>query len=168
MTAYRDFVDFLESDSIEGTGFAVVFDIDGTLADVARLREMFLSVQQGRQKDFRSFHRQALHAQPIAWVKDAALQVRQRGLSVVLVTGRSVRWRHETSWWLALNGIPSDALFMRERRDSRPDAEIKQSMLDRIRRQWTPIWAFDDNPDTIAVWKGADIPVTVVPGWTNQ
>lgn len=32
---------------------------------------------------------------------------------------------------------------------------------------WKTIWAFDDNPRTIAVWREGAIPITAVPGWDD-
>jgi hypothetical protein len=145
-------------------GYAVIFDVDGTLADVSNLRREWLH-SEDHKMDFQGFHASSVDAPPIPWVCEAASQGHTRGLTVVIVTGRASRWRHHTAWWLALNKVPSDALLMRADDDNRPDATVKTAMLNQIQLSWNPIWVFDDNPCTIPVWQGAGIPVTVVPGW---
>ena len=145
---------------------AVIFDIDGTLADVSKLRREWL-YSEDHKMDFQGFHAASADAPVIPWVREAALRTDAQGVSVVVVTGRASRWRHHTAWWLALNNIPSDALLMRADNDNRPDPIVKTNMLNQIQLEWNPIWAFDDNPSTIPVWQKARIPVTVVPGWTT-
>jgi len=145
---------------------AVIFDIDGTLADVSKLRRKWL-FSEDHQMDFEGFHAASVDAPVIPWVLEAALRTHAQGLAVVIVTGRASRWRHHTAWWLALNNVPSDALLMRTDDDNRPDATVKTNMLNQIQLSWNPIWVFDDNPSTIPVWQGAGIPVTAVPGWTT-
>ena len=145
---------------------AVIFDIDGTLADVSKLRREWL-FSEDHKMDFGGFHAASVDAPVIPWVLEAAFRTHAQGLAVVIVTGRPSRWRSHTAWWLAINKVPSDALLMRADDDNRPDATVKTAMLNQIQPSWNPIWVFDDNPSTIPVWQGAGIPVTVVPGWTT-
>lgn len=167
MTPLTDFQRTLEGLEGNPAGHAVIFDVDGTLADVATLRETWLHPAEGKS-DFQSFHAASMYAPVIPWVKEAAIITHSYGMAVVIVTGRAARWREHTAWWLALNGVPSDALYMRHMKDHRSDREVKQEMLKKIKASWAPLWAFDDNPSTIKVWRDAGIPVTVVPGWVTQ
>ena len=167
MTSLQDFSQALQCLDGKPEEYAVIFDVDGTLADVTALRQEWL-FPAGNTSDFRGFHASSPHAPVIPWVRDAALLTQDCGVAVVIVTGRSTRWRDHTAWWLALNNIPSDALFMRHSRDHRPDSLVKQGFLDQIKASWSPLWAFDDNPSTIQVWLDAGIPVTIVPGWISH
>ena len=166
MTSLRDFQSALQGVKGDPADYAVIFDVDGTLADVTDLRRTWLPSVEGK-RDFQSFHAASVDAPVIPWVKDAAILSHSRGIAVIVVTGRTARWREHTAWWLALNDIPSDALYMRHVKDQRPDEQVKQEILDQIKASWSPIWAFDDNPSTIKVWRDAGIPVTVVPGWVT-
>jgi hypothetical protein len=67
--------------------------------------------------------------------------------------------------WLALNGVPSDRLYMRGDKDNRPDYLVKKDILDRIRTEFDVIHAVDDNPSVIALWQENGISTTVVEGW---
>ena len=147
--------------------YAAIFDVDGTLADVSDLRQEWLYGADNK-RDLQGFHAASTNAPVVSWVREAAQRTHERGLAVLIVTGRTSHWRHHTAWWLALNNVPSDALLMRAQTDHRPDAIVKANMLSQIQLSWRPMWAFDDNPSTISVWRNAGIPVTVVPGWTSS
>ena len=83
------------------------------------------------------------------------------------VNARRHTWRHHTAWWLALHGVPSDALFMRGNDDARRDFEVKADMLATIRQAWDVVHAVDDNPAVIRLWEEHGIATTVVPGWES-
>lgn len=142
---------------------AVIFDMDGTLADVSGIRHHVIQ----HPKDFDAFHAASVDVPPHQWVADAARAVKHAGHDVVIVTARTHKWRHHTAWFLALNDIPSDALFMRANSDQRPDVDVKRDILATIRKTWDVVWAFDDNPSIVALWRDNNIPVTVVPGWKD-
>lgn len=144
---------------------AVICDVDGTLADVSGIRHFVVKNAERPWKDFESFHAESVNVPAHADVVREVQRFHEAGVAVLVVTARRARWRNHTAWFLALNNIPSDALFMRANHDGRPDYEVKQGILRRIKREWTPILAIDDNPAVIEVWRSAGIPVRVVPGW---
>ncbi|WP_326690534.1 MULTISPECIES: hypothetical protein [unclassified Streptomyces] len=139
---------------------AVIFDVDGTLCDVREIRHL-LDGPGG----FHAFHTASVDCPPHQHVIDAAHTAHQNGLAVLVVTARSVRYRPHTAMWLALHGVPSDAMWMRATGDGRPDYEVKRDILARIRRRFRPVHAWDDNPHVLELWTEEGIPTTVVPGW---
>ena len=149
---------------------AVIFDMDGTLADVSSIRHYLrrFDESKGRNiKDFDLFHSESVNVPPHNHVVNAAQVARMLGHDVLVVTARPHVWRHHTAWWLVMHDIHSDALFMRNNNDYREDYEVKRDMLATIRKVWNPIHAWDDNPNIIRLWKEEDIPTTVVPGWID-
>jgi hypothetical protein len=46
--------------------------------------------------------------------------------------------------------------------------EVKKDMLDTIRKAYTVIHAWDDNPSIIKLWTEEGIPTTTVPGWEDR
>jgi hypothetical protein len=74
-------------------------------------------------------------------------------------------YRNPTAWFLALHGIPSDALYMRGDKDNRPDYLVKKDILAAIRTSFNPIHAVDDNPSVIALWEEEGISTTIVEGF---
>lgn len=99
---------------------AEIFDVDGTLCDVASVRHHV----RGRTRNFDAFHEAALGCPPHAWVVERARTAAREGRVVVVVTARTERWRRGTEVWLALHDVPSDHLYLRGRHDGRPDVEI--------------------------------------------
>lgn len=139
---------------------AVIFDMDGTLCDVRGIRHLLDG--PGR---FHAFHTASVDCPPNQWVVDAARTHHAAGRAVLIVTARAARYRHHTAWWLALHGVPSDAMWMRGHNDYRPDYEVKRDILASIRRRYRPVMAYDDNPAVLQLWREEGIPITVVPGW---
>ncbi len=144
---------------------AVIFDMDGTLANVNAIRHHVVGT---RRKNFHAFHAESVNVPPNEHVARAARQAGSDGLAVLIVTARKAMWRHHTAFWLALHAIPSDGLWMRADHDHRPDREVKQDILDVIRSEFDVIHAWDDNPSVIEVWQRNGIPTTIVDGWWDN
>lgn len=141
---------------------ASIYDMDGTLVDVAGIRHLLDG--PGR---FHAFHMASVDCPPHQWVVEDARRDAAAGLAVLIVTAREARYRHVTAWWLALNSVPSEAMWMRGLRDSRPDAVVKAEILRKILASYEVVRAHEDQPRVAAVWESAGIPVTMVPGWTG-
>lgn len=140
---------------------AVIVDIDGTLADVSGIRHHVLN----KPKRFDLFHSEAVNVPTHSAVVDMVNDFANQGVDIVVVTARKAKWRNHTAMWLALNNIPSTAMFMRANKDGRKDAEVKRDILKRIQQTWNVIHAIDDNPNVIAVWIANGIDTTTVAGW---
>lgn len=143
----------------------IVFDMDGTLVDVSGIRHHIFTPGQ---KNFDAFHSDAVNCPPHMWVKSAALDASALGFKVIQVTARSEKYRPSTSWWLAENRVPSDALYMRDNGDYRPDYVVKREILDRLLERYEIIRAYDDNPNVVKLWSEYAIPCIVVPGWDES
>lgn len=144
---------------------AVIFDVDGTLADVRSIRHHVVGT---RRKNFDAFHSESVNVPTHEHVANAARVVHLLGSDVLVVTARKVRWARHTAMWLALNNIPSEAMFMRADHDSRPDVEVKKDILISIKNRWDVIGAWDDNPKIIELWKSEGIHTNIVEGWIDD
>lgn len=149
--------------AMENRPDATIFDMDGTLADVSAIRHLV----KGPRRDFHAFHTQSVDSPPNPDVVNMAHAAKEKGHAVVVVTARSEQYRPHTSMWLAMHGVPSDALYMRDSGDTRPDYEAKADILQDVRRRFNPVHAVDDNPNVIRLWKENNIGTTVVPGWED-
>lgn len=150
---------------------AVIFDMDGTLADVSSIRhhlETFDETKRTVVKHFHRFHAESVSVPAHDYVVNAAQVAHMIGHSVLVVTARKHMWRHHTAWWLAMHDVPSDMLMMRGNDDHRPDYEVKKDMLETIRKAYSVIHAWDDNPKIIKLWEEESIPTTTVPGWEDR
>ena len=150
---------------------AVIFDMDGTLADVSSIRHplnKFDATKRRVIKHFNRFHDESVSVPPHKHVVNAAQVARMLGHDVLVVTARKHMWRNHTAWWLAMHDVPSDMLMMRGDDDNRKDYEVKKDMLDTISKAYNVIHAWDDNPSIIKLWTEEGIPTTVVPGWEDK
>lgn len=149
---------------------AVIFDMDGTLADISSIRHHLTKFDATKRrviKHFNKFHSESVNVPPHAHVVNAAQIAKMMGNDVLIVTARKHMWRHHTAWWLAMHDIPSDAMFMRSNDDNRSDYEVKKDILSTIKQAWNPIHAWDDNPSIIRLWTEEGIPCTIVEGWEH-
>lgn len=147
---------------------AIIFDMDGTLADVSSIRHYLRSYDDSKGrivKHFDAFHSESVNVPPHSHVVNAAQMAKVLGHDVLVVTARRHMWRHHTAWWLAMHDVPSDMLMMRGNEDHRPDYEVKKDMLETISKAYEVIHAWDDNPNIIRLWNENNIPTTIVPGW---
>lgn len=135
--------------------------MDGTLCDVSSIRHLV----QGKVKNFHAFHMESASCPPNLEVVQKAHDAKQAGRAVLIVTARTVEYRNVTAVWLALHGVPSDALYMRRSGDFRKDFLVKKDILSVIRKTWNPVHAYDDNPAVVQLWESEGIPATVIPGW---
>lgn len=145
---------------------AVIFDMDGTLADVSSIRHLVAGGPQNNySKNFTAFHEQSVNVPPHHEVVAMAHQAKKAGHAVLIVTARGARFRPHTAMWLAQNNVPSDAMYMRADNDHRPDYEVKRDIHDRISKSWDVVHAVDDNPNVLRLWREKNIPTTRIPGW---
>lgn len=137
---------------------AVIFDMDGTLADVSSISHHV----SGQQRDFHAFHTESAGVPANREVADFAHTVARMGHAVVVVTARGQKYRPETAWWLAGERVASDALYMRADGDGRKDVDVKRDILTRLARSYRVVLAVDDNPSVINLWSEHAIPTVVV------
>lgn len=140
----------------------IIFDIDGTLADLTHRREHVQQRPKRWDKFFESLHLDT----PIQNVVDLCQHfLDDASVRVVFCTGRGEEYRAVTEKWLedhVTQGsvVVSDVLFMRPARDHRPDDVIKQEMLDRLRAEGHDIWfVVDDRQRVVDMWRKNGITV---------
>lgn len=142
---------------------AVIVDMDGTLCDVSSIQHFVAE----RPRDFDAFYRASADCPAHDAVVQDVATARERGLAVLIVTGRQSRWHDLTVGWLSEHGVEYDRLYMRGNRDYRPDVTLKTGLLERIREDgYRPVHAWDDRPRVIALWEEHGIPTTTVGGET--
>jgi len=136
---------------------AVIFDIDGTLADVGhRVHHL------DGDKDWAAFFRDMQDDRPIepiatlARLLHKAVEARHGLDAVLIVTARSDRadWRQTTLDWLDVHDIPYDRIYFRPEGDTRQDALVKSGILQRILDDgYEPVLVIDDRPQVVKMWR---------------
>jgi predicted kinase len=131
---------------------AVISDIDGTLAlhydrspyDETRVLEDKVNV-------------------PVA---DILRTYKAKGVTIIIVSGRTEGCKNDTETWLKCNDIPYDMLLMRAHGDSRKDSIVKTEIYDKnIKGRYNIKFVLDDRSVVITMWRDLNIPCfQVAPG----
>lgn len=137
----------------------VVFDIDGTLADVDHRRQWITSKPKNWKAWNAAMPKDGLH-EPIALLLQLA---QDAGAKIVLASGRGDENRDVTEQWLWKFDIRPDALYMRKAGDYRKDDIVKLEILEQIRAEHgEPFLWFDDRDQVVAAIRGAGVRVLQV------
>lgn len=129
----------------------IIFDIDGTLADIAH-RRGYLS---GERPNWAKFNGAMGDDTPNAPVVSLYMTLQKSGdYNIEIVTGRNERFRTVTEQWLTWNEIPFRRVTMRADNGCRPDHIIKQEILARFRAEGLDIiFAVDDRQQVVDMWR---------------
>jgi len=119
----------------------IVFDVDGTLADMEHRRQWF----DGGKKNWNAFFA-AQHLDPthedIVWMLN---QFHQSGNTILICTGRNEGHREISEEWLTKNNIEYDKMYMRPLNDFRQDGVVKVDLLAKIREEYGEPWLWIDD-----------------------
>jgi predicted kinase len=149
---------------------AVIFDIDGTLADVTHRLHHLENPELERNQQWNAFfgdqHLDPV-IEPIAWLARAlwhhgnqvwpALHEADRPefpFTTLIVSARPDDYYKQTITWLDEGNIPYQALYMRKAGDTRPDPIVKAEILEQILEDgYEPFLVVDDRPQVVAMWR---------------
>lgn len=136
----------------------IVFDIDGTLADLSH-RIKYL---EGEKKDWDSFYGRVdedgvieeiaqIFVYYVCWMAPSN--------KVICITGRPERTREVTlKWFKEKIGFVPDELYMRKDRDWRPDVEIKKEWVEKLQKQGYKFQlAFEDRDRVVKMYRDLGI-----------
>lgn len=134
---------------------AVIFDIDGTISDCSNRRHFI----ETNPKDWKNFHYNAPYDTPHENIVELMRMIRNnKGIHIILCTGRYNTMRTETKDWLKKYDIPYDFLLMRPENDSRDDTIIKKEMLDVIHsHNFEILFCVDDRKRVVDMWRANGI-----------
>ena len=128
---------------------SIIVDIDGTIADNMHRQ----SVLDAEPKDWDAFFRECHLDLPIEPIVEI-VKLLEPHYAILIVTGRSEKYRELTKFWLKKYNIPYDELYMRPENDYRPDHEIKEEILFTIRKNnYNPLLAIDDRQSVVDMWR---------------
>jgi beta-phosphoglucomutase-like phosphatase (HAD superfamily) len=147
------------SDLREGRPRAVIWDLDGTLSD-DKARAHFVEVERGRARDWHSYFDAIDTDPPIAASMEVLRALHAAGLRILFLTGRPDYTRPKTVRWLEANGLTEyDALIMRPDGERRPAGYFKAEVVERLRREYELVCAFEDRIDVADQLREAGVPV---------
>ena len=138
---------------------AVIWDLDGTLAD-DRARAHFVEVEQGRTRDWNSYFDAVDEDAPIAASMELLHALRAFGIRIIYLTGRPEFTRPKTERWLKANGLDEfDLLVMRPGGERRHAGEFKVDEIRRLRERYEVVCAFEDRIDVAQHLRESGVPV---------
>ena len=129
----------------------VIFDIDGTLADIEH-RRGFLD---GNRPDWRRFNAAMGEDAPNLPIVNLYRVLWASGVyDLQIVTGRNEAFRKVTETWLTWNEIPFNRVLMRADKDQRPDNIIKGEIFAQLLAEGRDIaFAVDDRQQVVDMWR---------------
>lgn len=132
---------------------AVVFDLDGTLAEIDH-RLHHVRVEKPLKKNWAAFNREIPNDSLNEWCKTLMDQMHIQH-SVVICSGRNESTKTDTIDWLKKHAIKYDELFMRPLKDSRDDTIVKEIMLHfELKTRYNRIlFVVDDRPKVVRMWR---------------
>ena len=78
----------------------------------------------------------------------------QKGVKIILMSGREDNARIQTMNWLSYNRIPYNALYMRASGDMRKDAVVKKELYEKhIKGQFFVQFVLDDRNQVVDLWR---------------
>ena len=129
----------------------IIFDVDGTIADVEHRRH-FVSQKPA---DWKSFRNSTVFDTPVQWVCDIAKRFIAQGDNVAYFSARNESERSITekqiSEWI---GEGHQGLFLRPDGDFRRDDEFKSDLADKFEEVGGKIdIVFDDRNQVVEMWR---------------
>ena len=126
----------------------VIFDIDGTMADVS---ERIHHVRK-KPKNWPAFFRGMAQDKAIHSMVRLCNILYDSGIQIILCSGRSEEHRDETVRWMAQQGVRYHKLILRENSDRRSDTEVKREMLAQIDKSKI-LFVVEDRSRVVEMWR---------------
>tara|TARA_B100000073_G_scaffold200745_1_gene166183 strand:+ start:615 stop:1079 length:465 start_codon:yes stop_codon:yes gene_type:complete len=135
----------------------IIFDLDGTLADITTRR--ILSTKDNGKMDWDKFFdpKNIVLDKPNTPVIKIAQMFKSQGFNIIIFSGRSKATKDATRNWLHAFDVPFDLLKMRPTDDHwhfMKDSDLKQFWLDDLFPNKDDIFAvFDDRQQVVDMWR---------------
>jgi hypothetical protein len=126
----------------------VIFDIDGTLADVSERIHHLRKVPQ----DWEAFFEGMAQDKAVRSMVRLCNLLYSSGLRVILCSGRGEEHRAETVGWLDRQGVNYHALLLRAAGDRRNDVIVKREMLVGIDKRRV-LFVVEDRSRVVEMWR---------------
>lgn len=136
----------------------VIFDIDGTLADVIHRRHHRKVKNQETYEAYISEMPKDPPIEPVVWMLKT---LSASGCRILIVTCRRECEREMTEEWFSKNGILGlyEKMYMKSENDAdREDQDVKKEMLQKLREDgYNPYMVFDDRDGPVKMWRDEGI-----------
>tara|TARA_Y100000034_G_scaffold51904_1_gene63797 strand:- start:33 stop:494 length:462 start_codon:yes stop_codon:yes gene_type:complete len=138
----------------------VIFDLDGTLADITTRRAISLKMN-GKMDWDKFFDPDNIQLDdPNTPVIKMAQMLDSQGFNIVIFSGRSKSTYRTTRQWLIQNDVPFDDLHMRPTDKNwhfMKDDKLKKIWLDTVVDKDDVFAVFDDRNQVVDMWRANDL-----------
>lgn len=126
----------------------MIFDIDGTLADVSeRIRHL-----KKKPKDWDAFFAGMAQDKTMHSMVRLCNILYDSGIKIILCSGRSEEHRQETVEWLDKHGVNYHELLLRQDGDRRSDVVVKQEILAGLDKSKI-LFVVEDRSRVVQMWR---------------
>jgi phosphoglycolate phosphatase-like HAD superfamily hydrolase len=133
----------------------VLFDIDGTLADIEHRRHYVEGDRQNWTAFFEEMGADTVNA-PVVDLYNVLWA--HADYECIVLSGRPDNFRVLTETWFAWNEIPFSRIEMRGAKDNRRDDVVKQEILDKLLAEGKEIaFVVDDRQQVVDMWRANGI-----------
>ena len=126
----------------------VIFDIDGTLADVSE-RIHYLKT---KPKNWDAFFQGMAQDKAVQSMVRLCNILHASGIQILLCSGRNEQYRSETMTWLAEQNVHYHGLFLRKDNDRRSDTVVKREILAGIDKSKV-LFVVEDRSRVVEMWR---------------
>jgi phosphoglycolate phosphatase-like HAD superfamily hydrolase len=126
----------------------VIFDIDGTLADVS---ERIHHVRK-KPKNWNAFFQGMARDKAIHSMVRLCNILYASGIQIILCSGRNEEHREQTVTWLAEHGVNYHDLRLRKNNDRRSDTEVKRELLATLDKSKI-LFVVEDRSRVVEMWR---------------
>ena len=126
----------------------VIFDIDGTLADVS---ERIHHVKK-KPKNWNAFFQGMAQDKAIHSMVRLCNILYASGIQIILCSGRNEEHRQQTIEWLAEHNVNYHDLLLRKNNDRRSDTEIKRELLGTLDKSKI-LFVVEDRSRVVEMWR---------------
>ena len=133
---------------------AIIFDLDGCIADNEERAQKYLSTTP---KEWSKFYADLSQDKLNEWCAVLARKL-YTSYELIILTGRHEAHREKTEEWLAANALPYDKLIMRPDEDYSHDFEYKERVYkDELSHEYDILFAIDDAKRISELWHSLGI-----------
>lgn len=132
---------------------AVIFDIDGTLANTKH-RNHFLETDI---KNWPAFFKTSIYDTTNINIVNILNSYIKDGYKIILMTGRTIKYKDITVEWLSKYNITYDMLFMRDNKNFENVTSLKLKWYDHLKFILNIESIYEDNIDTISEFNKLNI-----------